>query len=297
MHIHPLIASTFRSDGGSMFGLVPKPIWSKRLPADERNRIAQNANCLLVQLSDGRRGLVDSGCGDPAHFSEKERSLHALSASWLLLEELRGLNCSPEQIDFVVLTHLHWDHAGGCGTWDDEETVRLTFPNAQHFVHLHEWNDATRQDPLLGKSYPASVIRPLMENQQDHLVLVTDRAPDILPGIRMARSGGHTRGHCVVVLRDEPLRFHHPEAGALGPFKNVIFAGDVCPTRHHLRRVFQTAYDTFPLQTREWKFENFPAIAADGDLLCFDHDPEVIGAILAPDPVEEFTAKKTLPCS
>ncbi len=278
-----------------MFGLVPKPIWSKRIPADDRNRIAQNANCLLIELSDGRIGLIDSGCGDPAHFSEKERRLHGLGDAWHLMEGLRRLNRTPEEIDFVILTHLHWDHVGGCGTWEGDDQVRLTFPNAQHFVHLFEWEDATRKDPLLGKSYPPEAIRPLMEQQQDHLVLVTDRAPDILPGIRLARSGGHTRGHCVVVLRDEPMIFHHPEIGEMGPFGSVIFAGDVCPTRHHLRAVFQTAYDTYPLQTREWKLNHFPAIAADRDLLWFDHDPDVMGAIIAPDPNEEFIAAKTLP--
>lgn len=279
-----------------MFGLVPKAIWSKRLPPDDRNRIAQDAHSLLVELDDGRKGLVDTGCGNPLGFSERERELQGLSDRWFLMEALGALGLRPEDIDFVVLTHLHWDHSGGCGEILADGSTRLTFPRAQHFVHVQEWDDATGGDPLLGKSYPASAVRPLADHQQDHLVLVTDAAPAILPGVRMARSGGHTRGHCVIVLQDaQGLALVHPDAARFRGVSALIFAGDVCPTQHHLRLVFQTAYDTFPLQTRRWKEEHLPAIAADQDLLLFDHDPDLFGACIAVDAKDEYRVTEILP--
>ncbi|MFH0908331.1 MAG: hypothetical protein V1929_06180 [bacterium] len=102
MRVTPLIASTFRSDGGSMFGLVPRPIWAKRIPPDDRHRIPQHAHALLLELDDGQRGLVDTGCGSATHFTDKEIDLHGLGPGWPLMENLAARGIAPEQIDFVV---------------------------------------------------------------------------------------------------------------------------------------------------------------------------------------------------
>jgi glyoxylase-like metal-dependent hydrolase (beta-lactamase superfamily II) len=271
MKIHPIIASTFRSDGGSMFGLVPRPIWAKRIPPDERHRIPQNANVLLIELDDGRIGLVDTGCGSAAHFTEREAELHGLGPGWPLMERLLERGIHVDDIAFVLYTHLHWDHAGGSVSGGT-----LTFPRATHFIHELEWRDATSGDPLLYKSYPVEIGRSLEHARK---VLVTDARPDILPGIRMLRSGGHTRGHCAIHFED--------------PF--AVFAGDLCPTRHHLRMVFQTSYDTYPLDTRAWKRAWLPQLADRKGRLYFDHDPDVAWATLTPDPREEFVVAESHP--
>ena len=294
MIVTPIVASTFTSDGGAMFGLVPKPIWSKLMPPDEQNGIPQNANCMVVELDDGRLGLVDTGCGDPSLFSDKERKRSGLSNSWLLLDALRSLDIDPLNISFVVLTHLHWDHVGGAHHVDEQGNTVLTFPNAQHFVHADEWFDATHGDPLLYKSYPPSCIQPLLEQQSDAVVLVTDRVPDILPGIRMAKSGGHTRGHCVVVLHHDALVLQHPQAQQFENLNTVACTADLCSTRHHLRLVFQTSYDTFPLQTRQWKQENLRTIADEGILLMFGHDPDYFGARITADSRIEYRITQPL---
>ena len=294
MLVTPIVASSFLSDGGAMFGFIPKPIWSKLIPSNDRNAIQQQATCLVVQLDDGRTGIVETGCGDPAQFPDKERQRNGLPDAWQLLDALRGLDIHPDNIDFVVLTHLHWDHAGGAHRINEQGESVLTFPNAQHFVHTDEWFDATHNDPLLFKSYPATCIDPLVANQSDSVVLVTDLAPDILPGIRLARSGGHTRGHCVVVLHHEDLVLRHPQADEFSDIRTVVCASDICSTQHHLRMVFQTSYDTFPLQTRKWKQDNFPQIAVDNDLLIFGHDATCFGACIAPDDKQEFKVTRTL---
>jgi glyoxylase-like metal-dependent hydrolase (beta-lactamase superfamily II) len=284
MRIIPLVASRFRSDGGTMFGLVPRLIWAKRIPPDERNRIPQNANSLLVELDDGRKGLIDTGCGSAERFTEKERDLHGLGPGWPLLEALDQLRVAPEDIRFVVFTHLHWDHAGGALAPPSFGRT-LTFPNATHYIHALEWEDALSGNPLLYKSYPPEIGQALQAAQRH---MVTDQEPGILPELDLLRSGGHTRGHSVVALgggRLEPA----------GDCALAVFAGDVCPTRHHLRMVFQTSYDTFPLDTRSWKRQWLPRLAREGGWLLFDHDPDVFGVQIAEDAREEFAVMHTLP--
>ncbi len=278
-----------------MFGVVPKPIWSKRIAPDERNRIPQNTNCLLVELNDGRLGLVDTGCGDPAWYTEQDRDRSELDADWRLPAALEAHGASPEDVAFVVLTHLHWDHVGGTGRVNDEGEANLTFPNAQHFVHTMEWDDATSKNPLLGNSYPPDSLAALDLTKQDSLVQVADIAPDILPGIRMARSGGHTEGHCAVVLSDKNLQINHPDAARFAGVDTLVYAADVCPTQAHLQPLYQTSYDTFPLETRAWKIDALPEIAEQGYLLMFDHDPELFGATLRSDDKGNLVVAESLP--
>jgi glyoxylase-like metal-dependent hydrolase (beta-lactamase superfamily II) len=290
MRITPLIASTFRSDGGSMFGLVPRPIWAKKIPPDDRHRIPQNANVLLIELEDGRRGLVDTGCGSASHFTEKEADLHGLGPGWPLMEHLARLRIDPDQVAFVLHTHLHWDHAGGAVSGG-----KAVFPRATHYIHRHEWEDATSGNPLLFKSYPPVVVDTLKKIPGRRRVLVGDDVT-VAPGLRMSRSGGHTRGHCVIVIENSSAEIVLGGASRPAP-ELCVFAGDVCPTRHHLRMVFQTSYDTFPLETRAWKLNWLPRLAERKGFLFFDHDPDVFAAAIAADEREEFTVASTLPCA
>jgi glyoxylase-like metal-dependent hydrolase (beta-lactamase superfamily II) len=294
MKVTPLLASQFLSDGGTMFGLVPKPIWSRLIVPDDQNRITQDAHVLLVELDDGRRGLIDTGCGPAEKFPEKEVERHGLGPGWPLLERLTALGIAPEAIDFVVFSHLHWDHAGGASRGLPDNTVP-TFPQATHFAQAQEWADATSGDPLLYKSYPAEVIAPLRQLPAEQLKLVASDRQEILPGVTLLRSGGHTRGHSVIVLEHgNGIRIDHPESLFMFPPTRVVFMGDACPMRHNLRLVFQTSYDTFPLETRRWKMARFPEWASDGTLLMFDHDPDLFGATIKPHPRKEFVVEKTL---
>lgn len=294
MKVTPLIASRFYSDGGSMFGLVPYPIWSKLITPNERNAIPQHAHSLLIELDNGRKGLFDTGCGDPDRFTDKERSLHGMDRTWPLMDQLTQRGVCPESIDFVVLTHAHWDHAGGIGRMVDGDPV-FTFPNAQVYLHEQEWTDATSGDPLLYKSYPADVIEPLRHLPSTQRRLVRENITEIFPGVRMMRSSGHTRGHCVLVLEHSNLELNHPQSEAFAPLRQLWFTGDVCPTQHHLRMVFQTAYDTYPLDTRRWKRTWLPRAATEQIALFFDHDPHAIAARIQVDQRREFVVTETLP--
>lgn len=294
MKVTPIVASRFKSDGGTMFGLVPKAIWSRLISPDADNRIKQDAHVLLVELADGRKGLIDTGCGPESKFSERAAGLHGLSSDWPLEEKLTKIGVNRDAIDFVVFSHLHWDHAGGasCGTEDQPE---LSFPNAVHYVHAQEWKDATQSDPLLYKSYPREVIDPLIAIPKEQFVIVKKDKEEILPGISLIRSGGHTKGHCIIELTNETgIELQHPEAMFMFSPRKIVFAGDVCPMHHNLRMVFQTSYDTYPLETRNWKMNWLSQIAADQTLLMFDHDPNLFGATIRADARKEFVVDKTI---
>lgn len=292
MRVTPLVSSTFTSDGGTMFGLVPKPIWARWVQVDERNRIPQHAHTLLVELEDGRRGLIDTGCGSAERFSEKEQRLHGLGPGWPLLDGLQARGLSPEQIDFIVCTHLHWDHGGGAIAPPSWGRV-AAFPRARLLVHELEWEDACSGNPLLYKSYPEDLMRAW---RQLPVEPVHGDEVEILPGIRLVRTSGHTRGHCAVWLQHPKLQLIHADAAAFSGVQQLYFAGDVCPSQHNLRMVFQTSYDTFPLDTRAWKRAWLPRIAREHMLLMFDHDPRAYGALIQPDPDQEFAVVQTLAC-
>ncbi len=290
MRVTPLLASTFRSDGGTMFGLVPRAIWEKKVAPDARHTIPQFANVLLLELADGRRGLVDTGCGSAERFDERARALNGLGPGWPLQENLAARGLALDDISFVVFTHLHWDHAGGAVAPDSLGRT-LTFPKARHFVHALEWEDACSGNPLLYKSYPPAITQAL---QSADLQLVTEDEADVLPGVRLIRTSGHTRGHCSVLVHGPGLTLDHPKAPAGAGSRGLLLAGDVCPSQHNLRLVFQTSYDTFPLDTRAWKMNWLPRIAHERLLLLFDHDPELLGATIRPDAREEFVVETAI---
>lgn len=294
MRITPIIASTMLSDGGATYGLVPRALWQKATPPDEHNRIVHHVHSWMVTLDDGRKGLLDLGCGPADFFSEKERSLNGLGPGWPLMESLARLKISPNEIEFIALTHLHWDHVGGASRFLPGGGRAPAFPHAQYFVSRQEWNDATSKNPLFHKAYPQAVLAPLQEHP-NRLTLVEDASPEIRPGVQLLRSGGHTQGHSVVTLQSSALELVD-EIGGRGPAaRKAVLAGDVCPTRHHLRMVFQLSYDTFPLETRAWKRIWLPRFVEEQTVVLFDHDPDFFGGTLRRDDKTEYALDRAWP--
>lgn len=249
-------------DGGNMFGVVPKVLWEKYCPADDRNRIAMDTNCLLIRAP-GRHILVDSGYGTKASAAEREMfDYHGPT----LVENLAAAGVAPEQIDAVVLTHLHFDHVGGCTQINERGESVPVFPRARHFVQRSEWEDATAGRPELKGSYFPRDFQPLADAG---LIELVDGAAEVAPGVSVRPVRGHTRGHQVVDITSGGVQ--------------AVYLGDVCPLTPHLRTFWTMAYDQFPLDTRRNKPVVLEEIAARNWLAIFDHDPQTRAARLTID--------------
>jgi glyoxylase-like metal-dependent hydrolase (beta-lactamase superfamily II) len=250
----PLWDGSFRLDGGAMFGVVPKPLWEKRAPADEKNRIRLGLRPLLVQGE--KTLLIDAGIG--GKMDAKSVEIFAIDRSRNLDHSLADAGISRAAIDIVLASHLHFDHAGGFTARDESGAVRPAFPRARYIVRTAEWDDAAHPHERNRASYLKENFVPLAD--AGVLDLVAGDAA-IMPGVRVVRTGGHTRNHQIVVIesRDE----------------TAVFAADLLPTTAHVDEPWIMSYDLYPMQTLEFK-RTFVREAIDREyLIFFEHDPDV----------------------
>lgn len=259
--VHALEAGTQRLDGGAMFGVVPKPLWERRIPADERNRIPLGLRCLLVETRDALV-LVETGLGnkEDAKFRDIYGVDNAASpgsgAPDRLQEAVRLAGFSPEDVGVVVNTHLHFDHAGGNTFRDAEGAVRLSFPNARYHVQRGEWDWAHRANERTQASYLPDNFVPVMRAGRLELV---EGATEILPGIATLPTPGHCPFHQSVLVR----------SGG----ETACFMADVVPTMAHLPLPWIMGYDVEPLVTLESKRALLRRAVDERWLLVSTHDP------------------------
>ena len=244
-----LRAGLMRLDGGSMFGVVPRTLWSKLVETDEKNRIPLQTNCLLLER-ESRRVLVETGCGDK--WTNKERAIYGLEDR-CVLDALAQEGVAPESIDRVVVTHLHFDHAGGLTRLIDGVAMP-SFPNADVVVQRCEWDDALANRSTMTGTYLKTHLDPIKD--QVHLV---DGQVDLEPGLRVLPDPGHTWGQQAVLIDTSD--------------GTLCFPGDLMPTVHHLGAAWSCGYDMEPYQskcTKTWLFER---ACDEGWLLVLDHEP------------------------
>jgi len=253
-----LLDGTFKLDGGAMFGIVPKALWEKIYPPDEKNRVRVALRPLLVETG-GKRVLIDTGMGD--RWGEKERAIYAIERSPTLLESLAAAGVRPEQIDAVVLTHLHFDHVGGAVTRDPGGALVPTFPRAVHYIQRGEWEAATQPNERTRASYRPDDFLPL---EKSGLVRFVDGDAETVPGIEMIRTGGHIRDHCAVRIR----------SGG----RTAMYFADLVPTTAHLRPSFTMGYDLYPLDVLAWRKRLVGEAIREGWICFFEHDPLVAAA-------------------
>jgi len=250
----PLWDGSFRLDGGAMFGVVPKPLWEKRAPADEKNRIRLGLRPLLVQGE--KTLLIDAGIG--GKMDAKSVEIFAIDRSRNLDHSLADAGISRAAIDIVLASHLHFDHAGGFTARTESGAVIPAFPAARYIVRTAEWDDAAHPHERNRASYLSENFVPLAD--AGVLDLVAGDAV-IMPGVRVVRTGGHTRNHQIVVIesRDE----------------TAVFVADLMPTTAHVDEPWIMGYDLYPMQTLEFK-RTFVREAIDKEyLIFFEHDPDV----------------------
>lgn len=252
--IHPVSDGRFRLDGGAMFGVVPRVLWEQCCPADPLNRIELAVTPLLIRAH-GKNILVDAGLGDK--WQAKHRDMFAIDRSPTVLESLDRLGLRAGDIDFVINTHLHFDHAGG-NTAAGDGTIRPTFPNATYVVQRGEYEDAVKPNERTKASYRAENIEPVARHRKWELL---DGDIELLPGISVIVTGGHTAHHQAVKIESQG--------------RTALFLGDLIPTTSHLPLPYIMGYDLFPLQTLEAKRRILAQAAEEQWLLCFEHDPKI----------------------
>lgn len=243
---------TFALDGGQMFGVVPKPLWEKKLPADSRNRVRLGLTCLLVRT--GKQNiLIETGIGDK--FEAKHSDIYGIEKTTRLPAELKTIGLSPEDIDIVINTHLHFDHCGW-NTRRDGGKAFPTFPRARYFVQRGEWEHALRPSERDRASYVTDFFAPA-ERQTELL----EGDQEIVSGIRVEVVPGHTRDlQCVRIESEGQVAY---------------FISDLVPTRHHLPYPWIMSFDLYPMDTLANKHRLLPELAKQGALVIFPHDPEV----------------------
>lgn len=255
MRLYAIDTGRFALDGGAMFGVVPKVIWEKLIAPDDRNRIPMAMRALLIEEGE-RLILVDVGVGHK--YTPKFADLYAIDHSIHTLEgELQRLGFSVQDVTDVVLTHLHFDHAGGSTKMEGDRAMP-TFPNARYYVQRSHWDWAHAPNPRERASFFPENYDPLQASGQ--LVLV-DGETELIPAVRLRVVNGHTEGQQLVEV-------HYRG-------KTILYAADLFPTSAHLPLPYVMAYDVRPLITFEERQTYLPRLVAEEIIVLYEHDPIV----------------------
>ncbi|MEN2992937.1 MAG: MBL fold metallo-hydrolase [Bacteroidia bacterium] len=253
MRLYAVETGRFALDGGAMFGVVPRVIWEKLIPPDARHRIPMAMRALLIEAGN-RLLLVDVGVGHK--YTPKFADLYAIDHSTYTLEgELRKLGFTPADVTDVILTHLHFDHAGGSTQRQNGQLVP-TFPNARYYLQRSHWEWAHNPNPRERASFFPENYDPLAESGQ--LVLLEGET-ELLPNIYIRVVHGHTEGQQLVEVR----------------YKDhiLLYGADLFPTSAHLPLPYVMAYDIRPLVTFEERQRILPWLVRERVLVFYEHDP------------------------
>jgi glyoxylase-like metal-dependent hydrolase (beta-lactamase superfamily II) len=244
----------FELDGGAMFGVVPKVLWTKKYPSSDDNFIPMVASPILVKTPDTSI-LIETGLGNK--LTEKQKKIFRVSEDWKVLQDLSTLGLSREDIEYVILTHYDFDHSGGVVMKDGDE-LTLTFPRARHIVQRREWEDVLNPNRRSINTYwPANYE---LLNESSNLELV-DGDREIVPGVKVIYTGGHNRGHQIVRIEEE---------GDV-----ALHLADLMPTHAHFNPLWLMAFDNFPLDAIRLKEEYEEKGVEEGAWFTFYHDPFV----------------------
>jgi len=245
-----------RLDGGAMFGVVPKPLWDRKIAPDERNRIRLALRCLLVETSAGLV-VVDTGIGPKEEVRDpKFCDIYGVEREGGLVAELAGLGVAPAEVAIVACTHLHFDHCGGSTSLDRAGRVIPTFPQARYLIVRGEWEDALNANERNRASYRPDNFLPLEGTGQLELI---ESGAEIAPGVSFEPTPGHTRFHQSVRVE--------------GDGEVALFCADLVPTAAHVRLPYIMAYDLYPLETLATKKRLLPRAAREGWRLILQHEP------------------------
>ncbi|MES2179231.1 MAG: MBL fold metallo-hydrolase [Gemmatimonadota bacterium] len=259
LRVHALQAGLQRLDGGAMFGVVPKSLWERKIPADERNRIPLGMRCLLVEHPDALV-LIDTGLGNKetgkfAQIYGVENEPVGGVGPTQLESALAEAGFSPNDVTIVIDSHLHFDHAGGNTTRDEAGAIVPSFPNARYVVSRGEWEWAHHTNERTSASYFPHNFDPI---ETAGLLELVDNEHHVLPGIELRHTPGHTPHHLGILITSGSER--------------MFYAADMAPTTAHVPLPWIMGYDVEPLRTLESKRRIWAEAADEGWTVVFEHD-------------------------
>jgi glyoxylase-like metal-dependent hydrolase (beta-lactamase superfamily II) len=257
--IHSLSDGYFRLDGGAMFGVIPKPLWERRTVPDERNRILMSMRPMLIRTP-AHNVLIDAGVGEK--MTAKDADIYGFDRRESLDRSLAAVGLTADDIDVVIASHLHFDHAGGFTTMVDGRP-RPRFRRARYIVRRGEWEDATHPHERNRASYLFQNYVPL---QEAGVLDLHEDDEELLPGITARRTGGHTMHHQLLTVED---------AG-----RTVVFAADLLPTTAHLDLPWIMGYDLYPMDTLAYKRQFLREAIEREYVIFFEHDPTTIAGVI-----------------
>lgn len=253
--LHLLVAGRWKADGGLMFGVVPKVMWEKKRPADGNNMIDMACVGLIARIN-GKVVVCETGIG--TKLTEKRARQVALREPEGLLQSLRRVGITPDEVDAVITTHLHWDHAGGLTRRDERGGLELTFKKARHFIQESEWDFALHPDQRSESAYYHEDFTPLADGNR--VVELLEGDTEVLPGVHVRHVGGHTPGSQVILFRSGELA--------------CAVTGDLVSQTPHLRVPWTMAADLDPLRVMEQKARLFEEAERHRWLLVLSHEPD-----------------------
>jgi glyoxylase-like metal-dependent hydrolase (beta-lactamase superfamily II) len=252
--VYSLCDGFFFLDGGAMFGVVPKVLWEKKAPADEKNRIRLSLRSLLV-MTGKALVLIETGLGTKT--TKKFSEIYEISIDPGLLPLIQNLGFRAEDIDFVINTHLHFDHCGGNTVEQEGRTIVPTFPRAKYVIQKGEWHDAQHPNARDKASYLTENFLPIEKSGQ--LLLVQGNS-EITDGVEVILTPGHTASHQSVKIMSRG--------------KVLFYLGDLVPSAAHIGLSYVMSYDLYPLETMKTKKKVYEQALAGDWTLAFVHDPD-----------------------
>lgn len=249
--INTFVEHTFKLDGGTMFGIIPRSMWQKLIEPDQNNLIDMNNNLFVLKAND-KNYLFDAGLGDT--LSEREQKIYGTDNESDLEAGLNQFALNPEDIDYVVMTHLHTDHSGGAVKYEDNKFVPR-FKNATYIASKKEFDAAINPDERTSGVYIPERFKALKDSGQLELIEGNEK---IAKGVKAVFTGGHSAGHFALEM----------ESGG----QKVFYYADLFCSSNHMAVPFIPATDLYPLQSMEVKRKKLPEIIEDGVIMLFDHD-------------------------
>ncbi|GGI31733.1 YtnP family quorum-quenching lactonase [Staphylococcus chromogenes] len=245
--IQSLNGGTTQMDGGAIFGVVPKPLWVKKYPVNDQNQVPLVTHPLLIQTGD-KNILIDTGIGQ-GKLTDKQLRNYGVTEESQIARSLSQLGLTVEDIDLVLMTHMHFDHATGL---TDEEGSAI-FPNAWHYIQQDEWHEFISPNIRSKATY-----WPQNRGTYESKMILFERDIEPYPGIKMVHTGGHSYGHCIIEIESEN--------------EKAVHMADILSTSAHINPLWVTAYDDYPMQSIREKERLTRKYASEGRWILFYHD-------------------------